>query len=389
MTDVFEPLPFISLEDAAVALGVPLRSLTDEARAGRITLAAYQQGWPFRLEEHLGVQGYPGWSEVPSFHVPGALPTIQPGLVLLPEDAGHIAVTRGAVLVSQVHAPAGGVRYSLARREHLVVADLVLDRATFERLRLPASLDDVSKTAPGPGGAERPKPEDTASFHAGEGSGDARGPRGVAAMDQEPDAGTATLAPSMIRQDMIWTISFGGDQCRLHERIGKIPVNKGLRYIAELVSRPRELIPAVQLEAIVEDCALTRAEIAEAERSILGIDEQAIRETATELRRLRTLEEQARVDGRVPEAERLKGQADALASYLGRNTDQRGRPRYSGGRRKKAGTNVQKAIKRALAKIRTARGMEELATHLEESIQGGARPSYMPLDDLGWKVGID
>jgi hypothetical protein len=389
MTDLFEPLPFIPLEAAADALGVQLRSLTDEARAGRITLAAYQQGWSFSQEEHLDVTDVPGWTRVPSFHMPGEFPTMRPGLVFLPEDAGHLAVTRGAVLVSQVFDPTERVRYSLARPEHLVVADLVLDRATFDGLFCPVSLGGGANTDQGPCDADGPDPEDTTSISTGEGKGDARGHRRAAGTGQEPDAGIAALAPSMIRQEMIWTISFGGEQCRLHERIGKIPVNTGLCYVAELVKRPREPIPAVQLEAIAKSRALTRAEIAEAERGIAEIDERTIRETATELRRLLHDAKRARADGKFPEADRLEAEAEKLTSYLGRYTDRRGRPRYSGGRRKKAGTNVQKAIKRALAKIRTAGGMEELATHLEESLRGGYRPCYMPLDDPGWRVGID
>lgn len=87
-------------------------------------------------------------------------------------------------------------------------------------------------------------------------------------------------------------------------------------------------------------------------------------------------------------ASNYEDEVDQLTSYLKKSTDHRGRPRYEGGRGKKAGTNVQRAIKRVIEKIRE-QGMRELAEHLSDSLEGGRRPCYRPATDPGWRVEIN
>lgn len=393
MTDPFEPLPFVPLEAAAASLGVELRSLTDEARVGRIDLAALQQGWHYAREEHLDVLGRPGWSELPSFHLPGEHAALPPGLVLLPADAGHFAHTRGEVDVFQVFDTTRAVRYTLVRPERVVVADLVLDRATYDRLRQPVRMGGATSTDP-----ESPTAAGTeVSGTSAPGTADpimgavtrADAPESVIEPGQQPDADAAPPDPSMIRRDWVWTISYGGKQCRLHERIGRISISKGLRYLAELLKRPRFPVSAVELEAIINGKVLSRAEVVEAERGIPRIDEQAIRESGEALLRHQIGAEQARDDGRSEDAERLEALADEVFNYIRQNTNRHGTPRYSGGRGKQAGTNVMRAIGRVVQKLRDEKGMAELALHLEETIEGGRRPCYRPHKPPVWTIGID
>jgi hypothetical protein len=175
----------------------------------------------------------------------------------------------------------------------------------------------------------------------------------------------ATLRP----EDGVWLIEF--NDTNVH-----VPDLKGLWHLRELVSRPREFVPALALMG-----ASSEEPIACGDTGPL-LDREAIRQYRRRLAELDDELDQAVIQGDAGREAKSSAERDALIAELKRATGLGGRPRRSGSPAEKARLNVTRTIRHAIADLATK--VPELAEHLDESIVTGASCSYQPLSNIVW-----
>jgi hypothetical protein len=177
----------------------------------------------------------------------------------------------------------------------------------------------------------------------------------------------ATLRP----EGGVWRIDFNGTT--LH-----VPDLKGLWHLRELVSRPHEFVPALDLIGASTDEAMPRGDTGPI------LDRQAIREYRRRLAELDDELDAAVVRGDADWEAKLSVERDALIAELKRATGLRGRPRRAGSPAEKARLNVTRTIRHAIADL--SKRCPELAAHLDESIVTGVSCCYEPLTNVVWST---
>ena len=175
----------------------------------------------------------------------------------------------------------------------------------------------------------------------------------------------ATLRP----EGGVWHIEFNGESVH-------VPDLKGLWHIRELVSRPREFVPAVALIGASSEEPLSRGDTGPL------LDREALRQYRKRLSELDDALDDAAVRGDASSLARRSAERDALIAELKRATGLGGRPRRSGSPAEKARLNVTRTIRHAIIDLSTK--APELAAHLDESIVTGTSCCYEPRTNITW-----
>jgi tetratricopeptide (TPR) repeat protein len=166
-----------------------------------------------------------------------------------------------------------------------------------------------------------------------------------------------------LRHGTTWLLSAAGRQVT-------VPDSLGVRYLATLLGNPGTEISALDLvQQPPADQPATGLQVQEV------LDEDARRAYR---QRITELQEQIDAVGSDPaRAEAARTELDWLLTELGRATGLAGRSRGFPTDAERARSSVQKAIRRALARIEAAD--PEIRAHLEASIVTGVRCSYRPI----------
>jgi predicted ATPase len=175
----------------------------------------------------------------------------------------------------------------------------------------------------------------------------------------------ATLRP----EGGVWRIDFKGTNVH-------VPDLKGLWHLRELVSRPREFVPALALVgAALEEPIPNRG---------TGplLDREALRQYRRRLAELDDELDEAALKGDTAREAERSAERDALIAELKRATGLGGRPRRSGSPAEKARLNVTRTIRHAIADLSTR--VPALAEHFDESIVTGVACCYQPLSNIVW-----
>jgi hypothetical protein len=175
----------------------------------------------------------------------------------------------------------------------------------------------------------------------------------------------ATLRP----EGGVWRIDFDGKCVHL-------PDLKGLWHLRELVSRPREFVPALALIGASIDEPLPHGD------SGPVLDREALRQYRRRLADLDDDLDDAAVRADAKRQAQLSAERDALIAELKRATGLGGRPRRSGSPAEKARVNVTRTIRHAIAELSST--VPELAAHFDESIVTGVACCYEPRANIAW-----
>jgi predicted ATPase len=175
----------------------------------------------------------------------------------------------------------------------------------------------------------------------------------------------ATLRP----EDGVWLIDFNGTNVH-------VPDLKGLWHLRELVSRPREFIPALDLLGASSEEPIPRGDAGPM------LDREALRQYRRRLAELDDELDDAAIHGDTKRQAKRSAERDALIAELKRATGLGGRPRRSGSPAEKARVNVTRTIRHAIIDLSTK--VPELAAHLDESIVTGVSCCYEPRTNIAW-----
>ncbi len=175
----------------------------------------------------------------------------------------------------------------------------------------------------------------------------------------------ATLRP----EGGVWLIEFNGTNVH-------VPNLKGLWHLRELVSRPREFVPALALIGASSEEPIPRGDTGPL------LDREALRQYRRRLAELDDELDDAVVHGDANRQAKRSAERDALIAELKRATGLGGRPRRSGSPAEKARLNVTRTIRHAITDLSTT--VPELAAHLDESIVTGVSCCYEPLTNIAW-----
>jgi tetratricopeptide (TPR) repeat protein len=174
-------------------------------------------------------------------------------------------------------------------------------------------------------------------------------------------AGLAEGVATIHRQGRHWTLTVDGHRAVVADR-------RGVRYLAQLLTSPRQSISALQLTGATPEL------LAQAPQPVLdGQARAAYRRRVTEL-----AEEIAHADatGDAPAAKRLQAELDALLDELRRVTGRGSRSRDFADPAERARTAVRKAIKRAIDEISAAE--PAIGALLRRTVTTGITCSYTP-----------
>ena len=175
----------------------------------------------------------------------------------------------------------------------------------------------------------------------------------------------ATLRP----EGGVWRIDF-------NDRSVHVPDLKGLWHIRELVSRPREFVPALALIGASSEEPLPRDDTGPL------LDREALRQYRRRLAELDDMLDDAAVRGDANTLAQRSAERDALIAELKRATGLGGRPRRSGSPAEKARLNVTRTIRHAIIDLSTR--VPALAAHLDEAIVTGMSCCYEPRTNITW-----
>jgi hypothetical protein len=172
-------------------------------------------------------------------------------------------------------------------------------------------------------------------------------------------AGLTEAVATIHRRGRHWTLTVGDHEAVVADRLG-------VRYLAQLLTNPRQAIPALRLAGAAPDLA------ARAPQPVL--DDQA---RAAYRRRVAELTAAiADAAGDAPAAKRLRAELDALLGELRRVTGKGSRSRDFADAAERARTAVRKAIKRAIDEIAAAE--PDVGALLRHTVTTGATCSYTP-----------
>jgi len=167
----------------------------------------------------------------------------------------------------------------------------------------------------------------------------------------------------------MWHLAFAGKSVH-------VPDLKGLWHLRELVSRPREAVPALALLALPGEAPLPIGDAGPL------LDREALRQYRARLADLDEALEGAAAHDDVARDAKLSAEREALVRELARATGLGGRARRSGSAAEKARLNVTRTIRHAITYLETA--FPELGAHLQESVVTGMSCSYEPHGNVAW-----
>jgi hypothetical protein len=178
---------------------------------------------------------------------------------------------------------------------------------------------------------------------------------------------SATLRPD----GGVWHITFDGKS--IH-----VPDMKGLWHLRELVSRPREAVPALSLLSTEADDPIPVGDAGP------QLDREALRQYRNRLAELDTELDDAEAAHDVARHAKRAAERAALIKELARATGLGGKARRAGSATEKARLNVTRTIRHAIAYLSTAH--PALGNHLSESISTGISCSYAPRSNIAWAI---
>jgi tetratricopeptide (TPR) repeat protein len=203
----------------------------------------------------------------------------------------------------------------------------------------------------------------------------------VAAPRARRSAVTTTDGVAVLATDgSWWTASHAGTAARL-------PANKGLRYLAELVAAPGVERHALDLVDRVEGVGAggepDRRQLGDAGPLLDGAARSAYRRR---IESLRADIDDALETGRLDEAEVLQGELDVLVMQLAQAFGLGGRDRVAGSAAERARLNVTRAIRAALRKLEEA--LPGAGAALDRRVRTGLYCAYLPEegDEVRWIV---
>ena len=167
----------------------------------------------------------------------------------------------------------------------------------------------------------------------------------------------------------VWHLAFNGKSVH-------VPDLKGLWHLRELVSRPREAVPALSLLASPSEEPVSIGDAGPM------LDREALRQYRKRLAELDEVLEEAESHDDVARHAKLSSEREALVRELARATGLGGKARRSGSPSEKARLNVTRTIRHAITYLQTT--FPELATHLDESVVTGVSCSYEPRGNVAW-----
>ena len=175
----------------------------------------------------------------------------------------------------------------------------------------------------------------------------------------------ATLRP----EGGVWHVDFNGESVH-------VPDLKGLWHLRELVSRPGQFVPALELIGASSDEPMPREDTGPM------LDREALRQYRMRLAELDDALDEATIHGDAKKQAERSAERDALITELKRATGLGGRPRRSGSPAEKARLNVTRTIRHAIIDLSTK--APGLAAHLDESIVTGVSCCYEPRTNITW-----
>ena len=178
---------------------------------------------------------------------------------------------------------------------------------------------------------------------------------------------SATLRP----EGGVWHIEFNGTSVH-------VPDFKGLRHLRELVSRPREPVPALSLIAAQSEEPLAVGDAGP------QLDREALRQYRRRLAELDEQIEEAEAHNDVAQHAKRSAEREAIVGELARATGLGGKPRRTGSPTEKARLNVTRTIRHAIAYLSNT--VPELASHLDESLVTGVSCCYEPRVNVSWQI---
>ncbi len=175
----------------------------------------------------------------------------------------------------------------------------------------------------------------------------------------------ASLRPA----DGVWHLAFNGKSVH-------VPDLKGLWHLRELVSRPREAVPALLLLAAPSEEPVPVGDAGPM------LDRDALRQYRRRLADIDEALEAAEAHGNVTLHTQLSAEREALVRELARATGLGGKARRTGSPAEKARLNVTRTIRHAISYL--GHTFPELAAHLDESVVTGVSCSYAPRGNVAW-----
>ncbi len=188
---------------------------------------------------------------------------------------------------------------------------------------------------------------------------------------------SARSAAELTRQGKWWTVDFDGARAR-------VPDSKGLRYVAELVSRPGVERHALDLVDRVEGVDRT------VDRRALGdagavLDTQARTAYRHRIEQLRAEADDALAAGLLETAEAREAELELLVHELSAAYGVGGRDRRASSAAERARLNVTRALRTALSRMSEA--VPGAGDALDRRIRTGLYSVYEPAtDDVRWIV---
>jgi hypothetical protein len=182
-----------------------------------------------------------------------------------------------------------------------------------------------------------------------------------------------TPAPGQIRRaGQVWVVGWRGGR-------SVVPDSKGIRDLAVLLTRPGQVVPALEL---IEAAGGAPAAAAGASLGPV-LDDTARRAYRDRLVELERDLDEAEADADLGRLERLRVERSMLADELARALGLGGRARIAGDPAERARKAVTMRIRAAIEVIGT--NDEALARHLRNTVHTGRLCSYQPEDAVRWQ----
>jgi hypothetical protein len=182
---------------------------------------------------------------------------------------------------------------------------------------------------------------------------------------EHPMAGPAPAVAEIQRAGRNWRLTLRGRSVLMEDSIGMV-------HLAVLIANPRQEIQAADLVAGLAGLSGTSGEVGGSGAAQRVLDQAAIAEYRSRLKRLDTEIDELEPD----QARQARAERDWLVAQLSSAAGFGGRTRAFPDQPERARVAVGKAIRRALARITEADGV--VGEHLRQTVHTGIRCSYWP-----------
>lgn len=192
---------------------------------------------------------------------------------------------------------------------------------------------------------------------------------------EQPGAAAATRSAELVFEGDYWTVTFDGHQIRVRD-------SKGMRYLAELLSRPGTDLPATLLAGVRSGRrgpqSIDHAELGSDDGSGAApiLDTRAKLAYRGRLAELRQEREEADAFHDPERAARARAEYDFVVRELASAVGLGGRDRRSGSAAERARLNVTRAIRTSIASL--AKHDPQLGDYLCETVLTGRICVYRP-----------